>query len=219
MVRAQFGLLDNYRMVIVVLLLATLAVGLWLLRRARFASFGVLAVALWVASAFPLALVLGAAYVIDAPRLNYVPSIGIALFWGALFAVGWQRFDTPAARTTIVIFLLLPQAWSIQYILARQTQAERFSAAINVIARDLQHTHTEGKVCKDRQLLRGVAPIHVHGRIGFCISKLLSKLQRCSVVCSLFIHLRNDVVASSVEDASQRKDLIGRKTLPQQERR
>ena len=66
---------------------------------------------------------------------------------------------------------------------------------------------------KDRQLLRGVGAIDVHGWIGLGESKFLGLGQSRLIVGSLAIHFRDDVIAGSVQDGAQRNDLISGKAL------
>lgn len=67
----------------------------------------------WFAlAAAPAWLMLGFEYVIDGPRLLYLASVGIALFWAIPVALPWQSRKLKTAGRAIALFALLVVAWS-----------------------------------------------------------------------------------------------------------
>ena len=70
-----------------------------------------------------------------------------------------------------------------------------------------------GKMGQDRQLLRGVAAVDVHGRIGLGEAQLLGLGQGVGVALAAVLHLREDEVARAVENAVNRLDLVGHQRL------
>ena len=66
---------------------------------------------------------------------------------------------------------------------------------------------------QDRQLLRGIAAVDVHGRIGLGKAQLLRLRQGVGVALAAILHLREDEVARAVEDSVNRLDLVGHQRL------
>ena len=66
---------------------------------------------------------------------------------------------------------------------------------------------------EDSEFLRRIAPVDIHRRIGFGISQTLGGCQRSIVIDPFLRHLRQDEVACSVKDTTQRYDLIGCEAL------
>ena len=71
----------------------------------------------------------------------------------------------------------------------------------------------ERQVGQDGQLLRRVAAVDVHRRIGLGIAALLGLGQGAGVVGAVLLHLRKDEVARAVENGVDRLDLVGRQRL------
>ena len=61
---------------------------------------------------------------------------------------------------------------------------------------------------QNRQFLSSITAVDIHGRIGLCVPQLLRVFERRSIVGTLFIHLRNNVVARAVENAPQGQNLV-----------
>ena len=66
---------------------------------------------------------------------------------------------------------------------------------------------------QDGQLLRGVAAIDVHGRIGLGIAQLLGLGQGLGIALAAILHLREDEIARAIENAVNRLDLVGHQRL------
>ena len=75
------------------------------------------------------------------------------------------------------------------------------------------HAGAEGQVGQNGQLLRRVAAIDVHRRIGFCIAQPLGLVDRVGIRRAMRFHLRQDVIARAVENGVDRLDFIGREAL------
>lgn len=81
----------------------------------------------------PLALLIEARYLPSSPRLFYLPSIGIALLWGSLFAAlaqraaGWRRWPM---RLAIGVWVALVCLGPLPYIRCAMGALERGSAVV-----------------------------------------------------------------------------------------
>lgn len=122
------------------LLAAGLAFGLAVLWRTRALGLGLLALAWWIIGIAPAVTLLDTSYTSDAPRLMYLPSVGIALFWGAVItgvtrlASGrcW-RWIPPLLAASFVL-------WRTPFILARIVETQRLTPALQAIDRDLHQS-------------------------------------------------------------------------------
>ncbi|PJF47068.1 MAG: hypothetical protein D6709_09315 [Chloroflexi bacterium] len=122
------------------LLVAELALGLAVLWRARALSLGLWALAWWIIGIAPAVMLLDASYTSDAPRLMYLPSVGVALFWGVVVAgamhlVRHRRWQLvlPSLATSFVL-------WCVPFILIRIAETQRLAPALQAIDRDLRQS-------------------------------------------------------------------------------
>jgi len=67
---------------------------------------------------------------------------------------------------------------------------------------------TEGQVGQDGQLLRGVAAVNVHRRIGLGVAASLGFGHSGGIVGALLIHLVEDEIARAIEDRVELQDLV-----------
>jgi len=72
---------------------------------------------------------------------------------------------------------------------------------------------SKGEFPQNRQFLRGIAPIDVHGGIGFRVPQFLRLFQGFVVGLLLLDHLGQDEVAGAVQNRGDGSDLIGRHAL------
>ena len=84
-------------------------------------------------------------------------------------------------------------------------------------ALDGRHRHgdAEGDLGQDGQLVGGVGAVHVERRIGLGVAALLGLGQGLGVAAAVLGHAGEDEVAGAVEDALQRRDLVGGQALGQ----
>lgn len=125
------------------LLLAGLALGLAVLWRTRALGLGLLALAWWITGIAPAVMLLDASYTSDAPRLMYLPSVGIALFWGAVITgamrlIGGRRWQwIPAVLAASFVL------WCTPFILARIVETHRLTPALQTVDEDLRRSEPD----------------------------------------------------------------------------
>ncbi len=122
------------------LLAAGLALGLAVLWRTRVLGLGLLALAWWIIGIAPAVFLLDPNYTSDAPRLMYLPSVGVALFWGAVIAGAMRlaggrrwRLVPPALAASFVL-------WCIPFILVRIAETQRLAPVFQAIDQDLRQS-------------------------------------------------------------------------------
>jgi hypothetical protein len=95
-------------------------------------------------------------------------------------------------------------------------QVERQQAA-DALGRDLPEVElaAEGHGGQQRQLVRGIDPLHVEGGIGLGVPQLLGPLEHDLERLLGALHLTEDVVGGTVQDAEHAADLIRRQPLAQ----
>ena len=71
----------------------------------------------------------------------------------------------------------------------------------------------KGQVSENGQLLRSVAAVDIHGRIGLGVAQPLRLGQGIGIGLAAILHLREDEVAGAVEDSVNRLDLVGHERL------
>jgi hypothetical protein len=144
LLRGQIGLIAQINTVIVLVFGLGLAVGLLVMGRARLSLIGLLGLGVWFIGSAPPAAALAADYVVVAPRLQYLSSIGIALFWAG-FGLACQRLLRPRAAFVPVLVLMGGLfGWCLVYICGYTEQTHLFSVALRVVGDDVR------KIAEDR---------------------------------------------------------------------
>ena len=77
------------------------------------------------------------------------------------------------------------------------------------------HRTAEGECRQDRQLVRGIGPVHVGGRVGLGVAERLGFGQHHREIAPGFAHLGQDVVAGAVQDAADPLQPVRRQPLAQ----
>ena len=145
--RRWIGIPEDPHFIIWLMFAAVIVLGLIGLWRMRLGRLGLIAVLVWCVSVVPPALALDEAYVRFGPRLSYVPSISVALFWGALTAGVWQALrrlpGSSVWRIAFAVVLLPLFAWCVPYIQFRMRETERLTPAMQLIDRAMQQTEVD----------------------------------------------------------------------------
>ncbi len=122
------------------LLIASLMLGMLVLRRVRAPDLGLLALGWWGVSIAPAVALLDASYTSDAPRLMYLPSVGIALFWSAVVTGTMQLSRKRWQRAVPVVLAAAFVLWCMPFILARIAETQRLTPALEAIDQDLRQS-------------------------------------------------------------------------------
>jgi hypothetical protein len=145
-VRPLVGLIDARPALLAAFLVAGAGAGLLLLRRLRLASFGVVALLWWVAAAAPAVLFLSEPYVRFGPRLLYVSSVGVALFWGVVTAGLLRAVRRPLWHLVLLAPVAVLCAWCVPYISERMGETARLTPAMRQIDADLRALLPDARV-------------------------------------------------------------------------
>ncbi|MCL5995198.1 MAG: hypothetical protein M1546_03980 [Chloroflexi bacterium] len=138
LVRAQIGLSDAVDTIILVLFIGSVAAAsIWLFRQRKL-LVGLFALACWAIATVPL-LLLDTSYVRFSPRLLYIGSIGIALFWSIVTVTLLGVIRRPGLRAAFAIALVVLFAWCVPFVVDRQNETARLTPAMKLIDNDL-HT-------------------------------------------------------------------------------
>ncbi len=130
--------------VIVLKFLAIVAATMAYLRFQRRLLPGVLIVTTWLVTISP-SLILPQDYVWVGPRLTYLPSVWIALFWGTIAALLVHPIKPPRAAVLTVI-LAWTCIWSASYVSERLRETSRLTQPLKWLDRELQLSAPHEKV-------------------------------------------------------------------------
>lgn len=144
--RPAVGLTESSAAIIAVLFFVGIGLALLLLFRAHLAWLGLFGLGWWVLTALPSVIFLNKAYVSFGPRLLYVPSIGIALFWAAVVAVLVERLRQPVLQIPALALIALLLGWGVPYIRERMDEAYRLTPAMTAIDAELRKSNPAAKV-------------------------------------------------------------------------
>ena len=122
------------------LLAVGLVFGLVVLWRARWLGLGLFALVWWVIGIAPAVGLLDTSYTSDAPRLMYLPSAGIALFWAAVIAGLMRLIPGRRSRLAPAAFAAAFTLWCTPFILGRIAETQRLTPALAAIDRDLRQS-------------------------------------------------------------------------------
>jgi hypothetical protein len=141
-------------------------------RKTALLTLAALALALWLVAIAPSSLLLTQDYVWSSPRMTYVPTIGVALFWGLVAASALGRLtrrpiaavdEAPAAagarihpRTSapsalvrvlvVAALLVLLASWSATFIATRLNESARLTPALAQIDAELRASEPSARL-------------------------------------------------------------------------
>ncbi len=167
----NFELNTSSRLLLLIGLLAATGLGLWLTWRSRRVTLALFGLAWWLIALAPSIIALPFNYVTDTPRLMYVPSVGIAIFWGAALIAFVERMQQRLVRLAPLAMAGLMMMWSVTYIDARLTEVARLAPAFNLIERTFRNSPPEATVLLINPpfLLLPAQPSFLFGREGFSV--------------------------------------------------
>ncbi len=172
--------LDDLQSILLVSFPAALLWGL-LLWRAGGGRLLLLAVGWFALTAAPAWLMLGFDYVIDGPRLLYLPSVGAALFWAIPLALPrWNSRRLSVLKDVLAIFLVLWIGLSGGiFIRERAAMYEQLRQFVGAFVRSVRSIPTDPVLCVNCPLF--LAPIHPtfavgHEGVPICSSDQLEDL-------------------------------------------
>ena len=136
-----------------------------LLWRRRLLWAGAFALLFWLIGLAPSSISLNKDYVLQSPRITYVPALGVAMFWGVALSAFSPRTKTSqvgAAETHAVQHFLRQPArlttaftvigvgawciWSATYIHVRLNETERLTPALKLMDADLHQSAPEDRL-------------------------------------------------------------------------
>jgi len=167
----SFELNTPSRVALILGTVGLIALGLGLARRGgqlRLALFGLV---WWLITLAPLVAALPLNYVTDTPRLMYVPSVGLAFFWGAALTPAIARSRRFVLNRAPLVIAGIMLAWSTTYISARLEEVTRLTPAFKLIGTHLEDSPPDLKVALVNPpfLLVPVQPSFLFGREGFSL--------------------------------------------------
>jgi hypothetical protein len=172
--------LDDLQSILLVSLPVALIWGL-LLWRAGGGRLLLLAVGWFALTAAPAWMMLGFEYVIDGPRLLYLPSVGAALFWAIPLALpSWNSRRLSFLKDALTIFLTLLIGLSGGlFVRERAAMYEQLRQFVAAFVRSVRSIPTDPVLCVNCPLF--LAPIHPtfavgHEGVPICSSDQLDDL-------------------------------------------
>jgi hypothetical protein len=100
----------------------------------------------WLVAVAPSLLLLAPNYVLVSPRLMYVSSVGVALFYGALTAAVLRVLRRSTLRMAMLVLVALILAWCAVYVGDWVDEVSRYPAALRVIYDDMRVSNPEARV-------------------------------------------------------------------------
>ncbi|MDW8352335.1 MAG: hypothetical protein RML99_10535 [Anaerolineae bacterium] len=146
LLRPIMGLTASAPQIILVGFVVAVGLACVLLMRQRAARLGLLALGWWGLLAALPTVTLSHAYVSFGPRLLYAPSVGVALFWGAVVTCALRAIKPPWLRRPALAGVALLLAWGAPYVLDRIHETARLTAAMTAVDRDLRGSDPNARV-------------------------------------------------------------------------
>jgi hypothetical protein len=140
LLRTKIDLGGTAELTIVVLFFSSIAIALLCLWRAKMLAIGLGALLCWAVAIAPSVLFVDPVYVRLSPRLMYVPSIAIALFWGAFSVAVLKFLRAWPLRATLLTIIAFMMGWCVVYISDHTNETARLTPALLLINNDLQRS-------------------------------------------------------------------------------
>ena len=146
LLRPRIGLIQGIEWVLLALFIISLVVGFWVQWRTKLWRLGLLGLGLWFIGSIGPSIALVQSYVSGGPRLMYLSSIGVAIFWAAFGVACLQRVRPILLRLSIVFLMGGWFVWCQIYIFSYTEQTLRYSQAQRAIAQDARMFPSDSRV-------------------------------------------------------------------------